>query len=88
MLSGQYLLSTNQCFRAVLQFNGNFVVYRNSDNQAIWAINLAGIFLTLTNINNSFLIQKFKNQSLQQLHFWRFVHLFIIFVFQQLLLEN
>jgi hypothetical protein len=35
----QYLLSQNGCFKAVLHFDGNFVIYRLSTNSAIWSSN-------------------------------------------------
>lgn len=36
---GQRLQSTNGCFRLDMQIDGNLVIYRNSNNQPMWATN-------------------------------------------------
>jgi len=43
---GQYLLSPKGCFQAILQFDGNFVVYRMLNMAGIWATMALGIFMT------------------------------------------
>jgi hypothetical protein len=37
ILAGQYLLSPNGCFQALLQFDGNFVIYKMSNKVGLWA---------------------------------------------------
>lgn len=40
---GQYLLSPNEEYKLVMQIDGNLVLYRTSDNFAMWASNTYGI---------------------------------------------
>ncbi|KAG5675409.1 hypothetical protein PVAND_005317 [Polypedilum vanderplanki] len=43
LIKGSSIRSSNECFLLSLQGDGNLVLYRDSDNQAIWS---SGTFLT------------------------------------------